>query len=121
MAQEFSQDIKRLQAALKPLEWNAPGKLELQQLPIFVQNMYKDMSGLKEFGHSTQRIDAVFQELFSKLSTDGDVYDVTALTNAYQKYKRKYVKQIVFSPEQENLSKFIWNSFRCCRNLSTNY
>ena len=31
-----------------------------------------------------------------------------ALTKAYHKYKRDYVKQLVFTPEDENLSKFMY-------------
>ena len=55
-------------------------------------------------GQGKQHIDAVFQELFPNPSADEKAFDVTALTTAYHNYKRKYVKQVVFTPEEENLS-----------------
>ena len=62
------------------------------------------MSGLKELGQSKQRIDDVFQESGPASSANKDIFDVMTLTKAYHKYKRDYVKQLVFSPEKENLS-----------------
>ena len=64
--------------------------------------------GLQELGQGKQRLDAVVQELFSGSSAIDGVYDVMALTKAYHKYKREYVKQLVFTPDEENLSKFMY-------------
>ena len=66
---------------------------------------------MEELGQGKQHIDAVFQELFPDWSANEDVYDVTALTKAYHKYKREYLRQLVFAPEQENLSKYTTRCF----------
>ena len=62
------------------------------------------MSGLKELDQSKQRIDDVFQESGPASSAKEDIFDVMTLTKAYHKYKRDYVKQLVFTPEKENPS-----------------
>ena len=68
-----------------------------------------DISGLQELGQGRHRIDAVFQESSSSSSANKVVFDVMTLTKAYHKYKRDYIKQLVFTPEEENLSKFMYN------------
>ena len=67
------------------------------------------MSGiLKDLGqYDKQRVDAVFEELFPNWSANEDVIDVMTLTEAYHKYKREYVRQLIFTPEFENRSKFL--------------
>ena len=64
------------------------------------------MSGLYELGEGKQRLDAMFQDLLSTSSANEKVYDVMTLTKAYHKYKREYVKHLVFTPEGRNLSKY---------------
>ena len=58
---------------------------------------------MKELDQSKQRIDDVFQES-GPASSAKDVFDVMTSTKAYHKYKRDYVKQLVFTPEKENPS-----------------
>ena len=67
------------------------------------------MSGiLKDLGqYDKQRVDAVFEELFPNWSANEDAFDVMALTEAYHKYKREYVRQLIFTPKLENPSKFL--------------
>ena len=70
----------------------------LQQLHPFTSDSLK----LQELDQTKQRIDAVFRE--SSLTSSANADDVMTLTKAYHKYKREYVKQLVFTPEKENLS-----------------
>ena len=70
----------------------------LQQLHTFSSDSLK----LQELDQTKQRIDAFFQE--SSLTSSANADDVMTLTKAYHKYKRDYVKQLVFTPEKENLS-----------------
>ena len=67
----------------------------------------KSLSALQELGQDKQRIEDVFQELFPNWSTNEDDYGVTALTKAYHKYKKEYVKQLVFTDAKENSSMWI--------------
>ena len=53
-----------------------------------------------------QRMDAVLQQMFPNSLADEDVQDVTSLTETYHKYKREYVQQLLFDPEDETLSKY---------------
>ena len=62
-------------------------------------------------GQGKRRIDAAFQESSSSSSANEDVVNVIALTKAYHEYKREYVKQLVFTPKEENLSKYISRYF----------
>ena len=64
------------------------------------------MSGLQDLGHGIKRIDDVIQETSPTSSANHDVFKLMTLTKAYHKYKRDYVKQLFFTPEEENLSKF---------------
>ena len=61
-------------------------------------------------GEGKQRLDAMFQDLLPTSSANEKVYDVMTLTKAYHKYKREYVKHLVFTPEGKNLSKYLWIS-----------
>merc|ERR1712079_339500 len=70
----------------------------LQQLHPFTSDSLK----LQELDQTKQRIDAVFQQ--SSLTSQANVDDVMTLTKAYHKYKRDYVKQLVFTPQKENLT-----------------
>ena len=72
----------------------------LQQLHTYSSDSSK--SKLQELDQTKQRIDAFFQE--SSLTSSANADDVMTLTKAYHKYKRDYVKQLVFNPEKENLS-----------------
>ena len=72
----------------------------LQQLHSYGSDSLK----VQELDQTKQRIDAVFQE--SSLTSSANADDVMTLTKAYHKYKREYVKQLVFNPAEGNLSKF---------------
>ena len=72
----------------------------LQQLHTYSSDSSK--SKLQELDQTKQRIDAFFQE--SSLTSSANADDVMTLTKAYHKYKSEYVKQLVFTPEKENLS-----------------
>ena len=69
----------------------------------FVASALKSVSGLQEWSQGNSRIENVFQQFFPNSYTD----DVSAMTNAYHNYKRKYIKHISFNPDGENLSKVI--------------
>ena len=64
-------------------------------------------SGLQKIGQGVKRIEAVLQRMFPSSSVNEKVGNVKALTEAYHKYKREYVKHLSFIPEGENLGKFI--------------
>ena len=70
----------------------------LQQLHRYGSDSLK----LQELDQTKQRIDAFFQE--SSLTSSANADDVMTLTKAYHKYKSEYVKQLVFTPQKENLS-----------------
>ena len=53
-----------------------------------------------------QRMDAVLQQMFPNSLVDEEDQDVTSLTETYHKYKREYVQQLLFDPEDETLSKY---------------
>ena len=55
---------------------------------------------------SKERLYAALQQIFPT-SADERVDVVKSLTEKYQKYKREYVKHLVFNPDEENLSKNI--------------
>ena len=91
VSQELSrldQDLKRVQVALRTLD-------SFDQL-IGRQKVHSKIiciSGMQELGQGKQRMGAVFQGSSSSSSANKDVFDVMALTKAYHKYKRDYVKQ----------------------------
>ena len=63
---------------------------------------------MQETGQGVRRIEAVLQQMFSGSSSANEkVGNVKALTEAYHNYKREYVKHLSFTPEGENLSRFI--------------
>ena len=62
---------------------------------------------MQETDQGVKRIEAVIQQMFPSSSTNEEVGNVKALTEAYHNYKREYVKHLSFTPEGENLSKFI--------------
>ena len=43
------------------------------------------------------------REIFPDLVEDEEIGDVNLLTEVYQRYKRDFVKQIAFAPEEESL------------------
>ena len=51
-------------------------------------------------------MDAVLQQMFPNSLADEEVQDVTSLTETYHKYKREYVQQLLFDPEDETLGKY---------------
>ena len=55
---------------------------------------------------SKDRMIAALQQMFPAALTERKLKDVTRLTETYHKYKREYVKQLVFNPAEGNLSKF---------------
>ena len=59
-------------------------------------------------GKGIERFDAALHDMFPVPLTIEKVDNVKTLTEAYHKYKREYVKQLIFTPEEENLSKFIY-------------
>ena len=64
-------------------------------------------SGLQETDQGVKRIEAVLQQMFPSSSENEKVGNMKALTEAYHNYKREYVKHLSFTPEGENLSRFI--------------
>ena len=62
---------------------------------------------MQETGQGVKRIEAVLQGMFHSASENEKVGNVKALTEAYHNYKREYVKHLSFTPEGENLSRFI--------------
>ena len=62
-----------------------------------------------ELDEGKQLIDAAFQKSSPTSIAKEDSFGVMTMTMAYHKYKREYVKQLIFTPEEENLSKFIYN------------
>ena len=64
-----------------------------------------NISGLKEWGQGSKRIEAVFQEMFpTSSSEDGTLI----FSETYRKYKRNYVRHLSFNPENQNLSMVIY-------------
>ena len=49
-------------------------------------------------------LDIALQQMFPN-SADEKGDEVQSLTEKYHKYKREYVRHLVFNPEEENLSK----------------
>ena len=66
------------------------------------------ISGWPELAQGKERIDAAFPELFPRSEAKETAFSVTAMTEAYHKYKREYVKHVTFTPEGESLSKYLW-------------
>ena len=62
---------------------------------------------MQETGQGVKRIEAVLQKMFPSSLASEKVGKVKAFTEAYHNYKREYVKHLSFTPEGENLSKFI--------------
>ena len=62
---------------------------------------------MQKTGQGVKRIEAVLQKMFPSSSESEKVGNVKALTKAYHNYKREYVKHLSFTPEGENLSRFI--------------
>ena len=105
MAQELSQDIKRLQEALLYLDELHYSELKgRSKLSLF---KVKSISGWPELAQGKERIDAAFPELFPQSVANKMAFNVTAMTEAYHKYKREYVKHVAFTPEGESLSKYL--------------
>ena len=111
MAQELTQDIKRMQEAIYELDVII-GALNFHQHPLkgtlrlnFLIEM--NISGWPVLAQGKKRIDAAFPKLFPKSEANETVFNVTALTEAYHKYKREYVKHVSFTPEGESLSKYL--------------
>ena len=63
-----------------------------------------NISGLQEWGQGSKRIEAVFQQMFPKSSSDEKKGEMSMFTKAYHNYKRKYVRHLTFNPEEQNLS-----------------
>ena len=56
--------------------------------------------------HYQAGLDIALQQMFPN-SADEKGDEVKSLTVEYHKYKREYVKHLVFNPEEENLSRCI--------------
>ena len=59
---------------------------------------------------SKDRMIAALQQMFPAALTERKLKDVTRLTETYHKYKREYVKQLSFDPNNGNHSKFLKSS-----------
>ena len=53
---------------------------------------------------SKQRMLAVLQQMFPALG-ESNVDDMTEFTESYHKYKKNFVKHLLFNPNNKNLSK----------------
>ena len=60
---------------------------------------------VEDWKQGNARIQATFQNMFPNTWSDEKVDDVMALTEAYHKYKKEYVKHLSFDREEGNLSK----------------
>ena len=61
----------------------------------------------QQWSQGNEGTDAAIQELYQNPSANEKIVDITSVTKAYYNYKKEYVKHLSFSPEEENLSKFI--------------
>ena len=61
----------------------------------------------QQWSQGNEGTDATIQELYQNPSAEEKIVDITSATKAYHNYKKEYVKHLSFSPEKENLSKFI--------------
>ena len=62
----------------------------------------KWVSGLGlELDEGKKLIDAAFQKSSPTSPAEKGGFDVKTMTKAYHKYKREYVKQLIFTPEEE--------------------
>ena len=109
MAQELTQDIKRMQEAIYELDVIL-GEFNHYRQPLkgtlglyFLIEM--KISGWPVLAQGKKRIDAAFPELFPKSEANETVFNVTAFTESYHKYKREYVKHVSFTPEGKSPSK----------------
>ena len=97
MLQELRKDDKILYDKMR-LEYGSPGRFWL------CIRIKMNISGLQEWGQGSKRIEAVFQQMFPKLSLDEKKGEMSMFTKAYHNYKRKYVRHLSFNPEEQNLS-----------------
>ena len=63
---------------------------------------------LEDWKEGNARLQATFQNMFPNTWSDEKVDDVMALTEAYHKYKKEYVKHLSFDREEGNLSKYLF-------------
>ena len=61
----------------------------------------------QQWSQGNEGTDAAIRELYQNPSAVEKIVDIPSVTNAYHNYKKEYVKHLSFSPEEENLSKFI--------------
>ena len=60
---------------------------------------------VEDWKEGNARLQATIQNMFPNTWSDDKVDDVMALTAAYLKYKKEYVKHLSFDREEGNLSK----------------
>ena len=71
--------------------------------------MTEELSSWTFSDSNKERLHATFKQMFPTYE-EKKVDEVKSLTESYHKYKREYVKHLSFSPDTDNLSKFILNS-----------
>ena len=112
MAQELTQDIKRMQEAIYELDLIIGGLNHFQQPLKGTLRLYFlieiNILGWPVLAQGKQRIDTALPKLFPNSEANEIAFNVTAMTEAYHKYKREYVKLVAFTPEGESLSKYLW-------------
>ena len=62
----------------------------------------------EDWKQGNARLQATFQNMFPNTWSDEKVDDIMALTEAYHKYKKEYVKHLSFDREEGNLSKYLF-------------
>ena len=97
MLQGLRKDDEILHAKIR----SRHGPSGISLLCLFIE---MNLSGLQEWGQGSKLIEAVFQQMFPKSSSDETKCEITMLTKAYHNYKRKYVRHLSFNPEKQNLS-----------------
>ena len=60
----------------------------------------------------TKHVEDVLQRMFPNASEEEETDHLNTLTAAYKKYKMEYVKQLRFNPEEELLSKKLFDYFQ---------